>query len=79
MNITVNLNTEEPTDFTGGEHAISKLDIYVDPSLPDRTQKGLIVHSIVENFNRNWSHTKVEELCELIQHGLDEWQDASDG
>ena len=72
MNIKVKLNPDEPTDLTGGEHAICNLEISVDPSLSERTQRGLIIHSVIENYNRGLAHSKVEELCDMIQDGLDQ-------
>ncbi len=61
----------QPTHLTGGEFGVSKLDIYVDPSLPERTQQMLVIHSIIENYNRGMAHDKVEELCSFIEEALD--------
>ena len=57
--------------FTGGEYGIAKLDIYVDPDLPIRTQRMLVIHSIIEDYFGCLSHDKIEELCGYIEEALD--------
>jgi len=49
MNIKVIKDSTMPTNLTGGEFGIPQLDIYVDPRLPKRTQRSLIIHS--------WQHS----------------------
>ena len=71
MNIQIKRDATMPTDLTGGEFGVSTLKIYVDPALPIRTQRILVIHSIIENYNRGIPHDKVEELCEFIEGGLD--------
>ena len=61
-----------PTHFTGGEFGISGLDIYIDPSLPERTQRELIIHCVIECFDRSLPHNKVELLTEFIIEALDQ-------
>ena len=61
-----------PSDLTGGEYATVDITIHVDPRLPVRTQRMLVIHSIIENYCMSWSHNKVEELCSFIEDGLDD-------
>ncbi len=72
MNIKVILNPDEPTNMTGGEHALCRLDIFIDPHLSKRTQRALIIHAVIENYNRGLPHDKVDEMAEMIQDGLDQ-------
>ncbi len=62
----------EVTAGTGGEYAISQVDIYVDKNLPLRNQRIVIIHAIIENYCRSWGHGKVEELTGIIIEALDE-------
>ena len=71
MNIQVIKDKSMPTDLTGGEYGVSTLDIYIDPDLPERTQRMLIIHCVLENYNRAMPHEKVEELCGFIEEALD--------
>ena len=71
MNIRVIKDKTMPTDLTGGEYGVSKLDIYVDPDLPERTQRMLIIHCVLENYDRSLPHDKIEELCQIIEDALD--------
>lgn len=61
----------ELSSLVGGECGVSRLDIYVDPTLPERTQQMLVIHSVIENYNRSLPHNKVEELCGFIEEALD--------
>jgi len=70
MNVTVRLDQNMPSDVTGGEYGLVSLDIYVDPDLPEETQRLLVIHSIIENYNRSMPHDKVDELCGLIDDAL---------
>ena len=71
MNIQVIKDKTMPTDLTGGEYGVPKLDIYVDPNLSERTQRILVIHCIIENYDRSLPHEKVEELCQMIEDALD--------
>lgn len=71
MNIRVIKDNTQPTHFTGGEFGVSRLDIYVDPTLPEKIQRLLVIHSVIENYNRGMAHDKVEELCSFIEEALD--------
>ena len=71
MNIRVIKDKTMPTDLTGGEYGVPRLDIYIDPDLPERTQRMLIIHCVLENYNRSLPHEKVEELCQMIEDALD--------
>ena len=75
MNIRVVKDSEMPTDLTGGEYTVAKIDIYIDPDLDTRSQELLVIHAVIENYCRNWEHDKVEELCDLIEEGLDRLRD----
>lgn len=57
--------------FTGGEYGVAKLDIYIDPELPLRTQRMLVIHCLIEDYFRSIEHSKVEELCGFIEEALD--------
>lgn len=59
------------SSLVGGECGIPSLKIYIDPQLPPRTQRMLVIHSIIENYNRTMPHDKVEELCGFIEDALD--------
>ncbi len=71
MNIRVIKDSEVQSDITGGEYGIPRLDIYIDPDLPERTQRMLVIHCILENYNRSIPHEKVEELCQILEDALD--------
>ncbi len=75
INIKVIKDKNQPTHFTGGEFGISKLEVYIDPTLPDRTQRALVIHCVVENYLRSVSHEKIEELCSFIEDALDQLED----
>ena len=72
MIISVRFDKDMPTYMTGGEYAVTTCEIYVDPDLPLRTQRALVIHAVIENFCPSWEHTKIEELEDLIINALDE-------
>jgi len=72
MQIKVMEDADVPTDLTGGEYAISCVDIFVNKDLSERTKRELIVHAVIENYCPSWGHDKVEELTGLIQDGFDQ-------
>ena len=77
MNIEVVRDNDMATyrglsSLVGGECGVPSLMIYIDPSLPERTQRMLIIHSVIENYNRSMPHNKVEELCSYIEDALDQ-------
>lgn len=72
MNIQIIKDTEMPTDLTGGEYSSANIDIYVDSDLDIRTQRLLVIHSVIENYCRSWVHSKVEELEGFIGEALDQ-------
>ena len=72
MNIKITKDETMPTHLTGGEFGISNLEIFIDPRLPIETQRMLVIHCIVENYCRSWSHDKVEQLCGFIEGALEE-------
>jgi len=72
MNIKVIKDDSMPSHLTGGECGISGLEIYVDPRLPIRMQRILIIHSIIENYFRSIEHNKVDDIVELITEALDQ-------
>ncbi|KKM73570.1 hypothetical protein LCGC14_1409210 [marine sediment metagenome] len=74
MNIKVRKVAEkrEHTSLTGGECATSRLVIDIDKKLSARRQRELVIHAVVENYNRGMPHEKVDELTEFIMHGLDQ-------
>ena len=50
----------------------------MDKNLPSRTQIGLIIHAVIENYNRGMPHDKVEELTGFIQEGIDQLEAIKD-
>ena len=58
--------------FTGGESAVSSLEITVEKSLPVDRQRLLVIHAILENFFPSLVHDKIDDLCDLIEKGLDQ-------
>jgi len=60
------------SSLVGGECGVPSLAIYVDPSLPERTQRMLVIHAVLENYNRGMPHDKVEQLCGFIEEALDQ-------
>ena len=72
MNIEIILGESNHSFETGGEYAIAKLDVYIDKTLPFRIQRGLIIHAIVENYLRSIPHSRVDELTEYLQDGLEQ-------
>ena len=71
MNIRIIKDTEMPTDLTGGEYTSAEVSIYIDSDLDIRIQKQLVTHAIIETYCPSWDHSKVDELGELIQEGID--------
>ena len=72
MNIKIIRDADVPSDLTGGEYSVPNLEIYIDPDLPMRTQRGLVIHAVIENYFRSIEHSKVEEITEFIQESLDQ-------
>lgn len=73
--VVFNLRIEksrQPLHETGGEYATLTLEIYVDPSLTNRSANECVVHSIVENYCPSWPHEKYDELGGLILDGLEQ-------
>ena len=58
------------------EHSIANIEIHIDKHLIKRIQENLVIHSVIENYCRNWPHDKVDELEELIREGLDKLTEA---
>ena len=56
----------------GGEYATCDVSVIVDSTLPLRTQRILVIHAILENYNPSWVHDKIDELTALIEDGLDQ-------
>ena len=71
MNIRIIKDESMPSDLTGGEYAVANVVIYVDPDLDIRTQRLLVIHSILENYFRSLPHSKIEELMVYLEEGLD--------
>ena len=65
------LNCENSMEL-GGEYAVSSLEIYIDQSLPPRTQTKNVIHAVIENYCPNWGHEQVDELTGYIEDGLDQ-------
>ena len=59
----------------GGECAACNLELSVDQSLPIRTQRILVIHAVIENYNRGMSHSKVEQLTGFIEDALDKLEE----
>ncbi len=59
-------------DIHGGECANMSVKVFVDVGLAPRVQRNLVMHAIIECFNKNWEHGKVEELTELVADALDQ-------
>ena len=71
MNISIRHEREHHANvYTGGECAIAELTISVDQNLLYIEQQLLVIHAIVENFNRSMPHDKVEELMNFIETAL---------
>ncbi len=76
MNITVKTTKERQVDrVCGGEYAVCNLEIYISKDMTLREKQEVIIHAIIENWNRAWEHTKVEELTEKIMEGLDQLEE----
>ena len=78
MNISVKKLESKFSHLTGGECTAVDMEIEVDTTLPFKEQQGLIIHTIVENYCRSWTHDKVEELTDLIQDALDKLEEVQD-
>ena len=74
MNIGIVKDMFLPEDSIalGGEYATCDLIVHVDSSLPPRSQRLVVIHSILENYLQSWHHDKIDELTALIESGLDE-------
>ena len=59
----------------GGECATFNLLISIDKKLPKREQRALVIHAVLENYNRSMPHDKVDELEELIIEALDQLEE----
>jgi len=59
------------TSLTGGEWAVSNLQIYIDPELPYDMRRNLVIHAVIENYNSGLCHDKVDELTDSITDALD--------
>jgi hypothetical protein len=55
---------------TGGEYATIDIVIHIDKNLSYEEQQEVLIHSVIENFCRDWSHDKVEELTSEIWDSL---------
>ena len=75
MNIKLFREAGIPTHLTGGEYATADINIYIDPTLDIREQRILVIHTVIENYNRSMPHDKVEELCGFIEDALDLLED----
>ena len=73
MNITV-VNDDDlvKTAFTGGECAVCNLVIDVNKNLPPEMQRNLVIHAVVENFDRGMPHDAVDMLTDFICDALDQ-------
>jgi O-acetyl-ADP-ribose deacetylase (regulator of RNase III) len=72
MNIEV--RKEDLGDYSldmGGECACANVEIIIDKRLSPRQQRSRVIHAVIENYCRSWSHDKVDELEELIMEALD--------
>ncbi len=54
------------------EYSVNTLEIYLHDGMSAIQQRNLVIHSVIENFCKTWSHDKVEELEDLIVSSLDE-------
>lgn len=73
MNIKVKTTKERQVDrVCGGEYAVCNLEIFVSKSMSLREKQEVVIHAVIENWNRSWEHPKVEELTEKIMEGLDQ-------
>ena len=71
MNIKIIKDETMPSDLTGGEYSTADIGIFIDPSLPIRTLRLLVIHAVLENYCPSWEHSKIEELVAYIEEGLD--------
>lgn len=77
MNIKVILDKGVPLEDTGGEYAISSLEIYVNSGLDERKQRILVIHAILENWFPSLTHQKIDDLTTELEEALDQLEGAS--
>lgn len=66
------LDKDVPLEDTGGEYASLQLEIYVNSELPERKQRILVIHSVLENWFPSLEHSKIDALTADIEEALDQ-------
>ena len=56
----------------GGECAVCNLVISVDRNIDSRSEQRFVIHAVIENYCRHWTHDKVDQLEEFIMDALDQ-------
>ncbi|MFH1231755.1 MAG: hypothetical protein V1709_09695 [Planctomycetota bacterium] len=75
MNIKVTKYDDMPSHLTGGEYSTCDVEIYIDPKLPLRTQRGLVIHAVIEIYFPSLYHSVIEEIEDLLQDALDQLEE----
>ena len=72
MNIVVIKDaSKHTTRVTGGGYAVTSIEICIDPEMTEREQILTLFHEIVEAYLPCLSDTKIEEITDLFDKGLD--------
>tara|TARA_Y100000310_G_C20260095_1_gene613228 strand:- start:352 stop:579 length:228 start_codon:yes stop_codon:yes gene_type:complete len=72
IKVTKECSPMEASVCTGGEYAVSGVEIFIDQNLDIRTQRLNVIHAVLECYFPSIIHDKIDELTQLIADGLDE-------
>ncbi len=70
MEVKIIIEEAPQSHLTGGGYAICNLDVFIDKSLDYNSQVEILIHEILENYNKGMSHDKVDELTSIICDAL---------
>ncbi len=75
MNIKVIEEDLHKTPELGGECAVCDLVISIDKNIGFRSKQKSVIHAVIENYCRHWTHDKVEQLEDFIMDALDQLEE----
>jgi len=54
------------------ECAVCELIVTVDQRISERDKRAMVIHAVLENYFQSVDHDKIDEVCDLIQDGIDQ-------